>query len=139
MTRVCENILIALVGDNAPDSTREVSFHRNWENTEYFEISMKLMQNLNEPFLWLARELTGENDLHFVDPPAPFHEDFDDDDHDDERDSSDVLMTFLDSEKESLKCAPSNFFDWLTGEDIATIADLLVAIRDVDYQEQRAN
>ena len=78
ITRNCRNIPIALIGNNVEATDwkvkrREVTFHQK-ERPGVFGNSMKLMHNLNKPFLWLARELTGDNNLHFVDPPTPFDE-----------------------------------------------------------------
>nr|QBK90331.1 MAG: Ras family GTPase [Pithovirus LCPAC103] len=52
-----------------------VDFHRRLERehripTAYYDISVKNNQNLEEPFLWLARQLTGHRDLCFVETPT---------------------------------------------------------------------
>jgi hypothetical protein len=44
---------------------REISFHRR-KNFQYYEISAKSNFNLEKPFLYLARRLTG----YSLDPPA---------------------------------------------------------------------
>ena len=36
----------------------------------YYEISAKLKQNFEKPFLGLARQLLGDDQLHFVGNPA---------------------------------------------------------------------
>ncbi len=36
----------------------------------YYEISAEENYNLDKPFLWFARKLTGDNGLHFIQAPA---------------------------------------------------------------------
>jgi GTP-binding nuclear protein Ran len=37
---------------------------------QYYDISAKSNYNFEKPFLWLARKLSGDNALHFVEAPA---------------------------------------------------------------------
>jgi len=73
ITRVCENIPIVLAGhkaskDSVPKvKTNQITFHRK-KNMQYYETT----KSFNEkPFLWLARKLSGDNQLHFVEAPQP--------------------------------------------------------------------
>ncbi|CAK9133974.1 unnamed protein product, partial [Ilex paraguariensis] len=52
LCRVCENIPIVLCGN------------------KYYEISAKSNYNFEKPFLYLARKLAGDPNLHFVESPA---------------------------------------------------------------------
>eukprot|EP00605_Chrysophyceae_sp_TOSAG23-4_P001955 GSChrysophyteH1.ASY1.ANO1.2166.1 assembled CDS len=52
ITRVCENIPIVLCGN------------------KYFEISAKVNYNFEKPFIWIARKLSGNPSLTFVEAPA---------------------------------------------------------------------
>lgn len=74
LTRVCENIPIVLVGNKVEIKDRKVkakmiTFHRK-KNLQYYDISAKSNYNFEKPFLWLARKLSGDNSLHFVQAPA---------------------------------------------------------------------
>mmetsp|Transcript_4122 Transcript_4122/g.6379 ORF Transcript_4122/g.6379 Transcript_4122/m.6379 type:complete len:213 (+) Transcript_4122:56-694(+) len=74
LTRVCENIPIVLCGNKVDIKDRKVkakqiTFHRK-KNLQYFEISAKGNYNFERPFLWLARKLSGDNSLRFVEAPA---------------------------------------------------------------------
>ncbi|CAB9505007.1 binding nuclear protein Ran1A [Seminavis robusta] len=74
LTRVCENIPIVLTGNKVEIKDRKVkakqiTFHRK-KNLQYFDISAKSNYNFEKPFLWLARKLAGDNQLHFVEAPA---------------------------------------------------------------------
>mmetsp|Transcript_37731 Transcript_37731/g.118129 ORF Transcript_37731/g.118129 Transcript_37731/m.118129 type:complete len:144 (-) Transcript_37731:96-527(-) len=74
LTRVCENIPIVLVGNKVEIKDRKVrakaiTFHRK-KNLQYFDISAKSNYNFEKPFLWLARKLTGDQNLQFVEAPA---------------------------------------------------------------------
>ena len=44
-------------------------FHRK-KNLQYYDISAKSNYNIEKPFLWLARKLTGDHNLEFVAMPA---------------------------------------------------------------------
>ena len=75
LTRVCENIPIVLTGNKVEIKDRKVkakqiTFHRK-KNLQYYDISAKSNYNFEKPFLWLARKLCGDNNLHFVEAPAP--------------------------------------------------------------------
>jgi GTP-binding nuclear protein Ran len=74
LTRVCENIPICLVGNKVEIKDRKVkakqiTFHRK-KNLQYYDISAKSNYNFEKPFLWLARKLSGDNSLSFVEAPA---------------------------------------------------------------------
>jgi len=74
LTRVCENIPIVLTGNKVEIKDRKVkakqiTFHRK-KNLQYYDISAKSNYNFEKPFLWLARKLSGDNNLHFVEAPA---------------------------------------------------------------------
>lgn len=74
LTRVCENIPIVLVGNKVEIKDRKVkakqiTFHRK-KNLQYYDVSAKSNYNFEKPFLWLARKLAGDNQLHFVEAPA---------------------------------------------------------------------
>merc|ERR1719313_2315360 len=74
LVRVCENIPICLVGNKVDVKDRKVkakqiTFHRK-KNLQYYDISAKSNYNFEKPFLWLARKLCGDNNLHFVESPA---------------------------------------------------------------------
>ena len=74
LTRVCENIPIVLTGNKVEIKDRKVkakqiTFHRK-KNLQYYDISAKSNYNFEKPFLWLARKLSGDNTLHFVEAPA---------------------------------------------------------------------
>merc|ERR1719232_1656633 len=74
LTRVCEQIPIVLVGNKVDVRDRKVkakqiTFHRK-KNLQYYDISAKSNYNFEKPFLWLARKLSGDNALHFVEAPA---------------------------------------------------------------------
>ncbi|KAJ2613503.1 small GTPase rana [Coemansia reversa NRRL 1564] len=74
LVRVCENVPIVLCGNKVDIKERKVkaktiTFHRK-KNLQYYDISAKSNYNFEKPFLWLARKLTGEPDLEFVEAPA---------------------------------------------------------------------
>ena len=74
LTRVCENIPIVLCGNKVEIKDRKVkakqiTFHRK-KNLQYYDISAKSNYNFEKPFLWLARKLSGDNHLHFVEEAA---------------------------------------------------------------------
>ncbi|KAJ1873227.1 GTP-binding nuclear protein gsp1/Ran [Coemansia sp. RSA 990] len=74
LVRVCENIPIVLCGNKVDIKERKVkaktiTFHRK-KNLQYYDISAKSNYNLEKPFLWLARKLTGEPNLEFTEAPA---------------------------------------------------------------------
>jgi GTP-binding nuclear protein Ran len=74
LTRVCGDIPMVLCGNKVDIKDRklmakQMTFHRK-KNLPYFDISAKSNQNLEKPFLWLARKLSGDDQLHFVGAPA---------------------------------------------------------------------
>merc|ERR1711935_869265 len=74
LVRVCDSIPIVLVGNKVDVKDRKVkakqiTFHRK-KNLQYYDISAKSNYNFEKPFLWLARKLSGDNQLHFVEAPA---------------------------------------------------------------------
>ena len=74
LTRVCDNIPIVLCGNKVEIKDRKVkakqiTFHRK-KNLQYYDISAKSNYNFEKPFLWLAKKLSGDNQLHFVEAPA---------------------------------------------------------------------
>mmetsp|Transcript_7522 Transcript_7522/g.27618 ORF Transcript_7522/g.27618 Transcript_7522/m.27618 type:complete len:224 (-) Transcript_7522:250-921(-) len=74
LCRVCENIPIVLCGNkvdvkNRQVKAKQVAFHRK-KNLQYYEISAKSNYNFEKPFLYLARKLTGDPNLHFVEAVA---------------------------------------------------------------------
>lgn len=46
-----------------------ITFHRK-KNLQYYDISAKSNYNFEKPFLWLAKKLSGDNALLFVESPA---------------------------------------------------------------------
>jgi Ras family len=71
---VCEGIPIVLCGNkvdvkNRQVKPKQVTFHRK-KNLQYHEISAKSNYNFEKPFLYLARKLTGDATLHFVEQVA---------------------------------------------------------------------
>jgi GTP-binding nuclear protein Ran len=44
---------------------KSITFHRK-NNMQYYDISARSNYNFEKPFLWLARKLTGKDDLAFV-------------------------------------------------------------------------
>ena len=48
---------------------KQVTFHRK-KNLQYHEISAKSNYNFEKPFLYLAKKLTGDPTLHFVEELA---------------------------------------------------------------------
>ena len=74
ITRVCENIPIVLCGNKVEIKDRKVkakqiNFHRK-KNLQYYEISAKVNYNFEKPFVWLAKKLSGDSTLQFVEAPA---------------------------------------------------------------------
>nr|XP_043627956.1 GTP-binding nuclear protein Ran1A-like [Erigeron canadensis] len=72
--RVCENIPIVLCGNKVDVTHRrvkakQVTYHRK-KNLQYYEISVKINYNFEKPFLYLARKLARDPNLHFVESPA---------------------------------------------------------------------
>jgi len=77
VTRVCGNIPIVLCGNKVDIKDRKVkvkhiTFHRKKENTMYKDISAKSNYNVEKPFLWFARKVSGDGKLFFVAPLAVY-------------------------------------------------------------------
>jgi GTP-binding nuclear protein Ran len=73
LTRMCENIPI-VIGGNKFDleckvTAKQITFHRK-KNLQYYDMSAKLNYNLEKPFLYLIRKLSGDHTLCFVEAPA---------------------------------------------------------------------
>ena len=74
LIRVCGTIPIVLCGNKVDINERKIMadqmtfIQRN--HLQYYDISVKDNYNCKEPFLWLARMLTGDDQLHFVEAPA---------------------------------------------------------------------
>lgn len=74
LVRVCENIPIVLCGNKVDVKERKVkaktiTFHRK-KNLQYYDISAKSNYNFEKPFVWLARQLSGNKNLELVSAPA---------------------------------------------------------------------
>jgi len=74
VVRVCERIPIVLVGNKVDVMERQVkakmiTFHRK-KNLQYYDVSAKSNYNFEKPFLYLARRLSGDNNLQFVAAPS---------------------------------------------------------------------
>ncbi|PWZ08329.1 GTP-binding nuclear protein Ran-1 [Zea mays] len=74
LCRVCENIPIVLCGNkvdvkNMQVKAKQVTFYRK-KSLQYYEVSAKSNYNFEKPFLYLARKLAGDSNLHFVETPA---------------------------------------------------------------------
>lgn len=74
LTRVCEQVPIVLVGNKVDIKERKVkakqiTFHRR-HGLQYYDISAKSNYQFEKPFLWLARRLSGDSQLTFVEAPV---------------------------------------------------------------------
>merc|ERR1711916_417966 len=75
IVRVCDTAIpVVLVGNKVDVRDRKVkakfiTFHRK-KNLQYYDPSAKNNYNFERPFLYLARKLTDEPDLTFVEAPA---------------------------------------------------------------------
>ncbi|KAH3743332.1 blast:GTP-binding nuclear protein Ran [Pelomyxa schiedti] len=74
LVRVCENIPMVLCGNKVDVKDRKVrpkqiNFHRK-KNLQYYDVSAKSNYHFEKPFLWLARRLTGNPNLQFVEETA---------------------------------------------------------------------
>lgn len=70
---VCPDIPIVLCGNKVDCKDRtvklsDIQFHRK-KQIQYYDISAKSNYNFEKPFLYIARELVGEN-LNFIESPA---------------------------------------------------------------------
>jgi len=73
LVRVCDTIPIVLVGNKVDSKERKVKpkdifFHRR-KNLQYFDISARSNYNFEKPFLYILRQLVGQN-LEFREMPA---------------------------------------------------------------------
>jgi len=79
IVRVCDQIPMVLVGNKVDVKDRQVKaknilFHRK-KNLQYYDLSARSNYNFEKPFLWLARRLSGRQELVFqeeVTKPADF-------------------------------------------------------------------
>ena len=74
LVRVCENIPIVLCGNKIDVKDRKlkaksITFHRK-NNMQYYDISARSNYNFEKPFLWLAKKLAGNENIHFVCTPT---------------------------------------------------------------------
>ena len=74
LIRVCEQVPIVLVGNKVDIKERKVkakqiTFHRR-HGLQYYDISAKSNYQFEKPFLWLARRLSGDSQLVFVEAPV---------------------------------------------------------------------
>jgi GTP-binding nuclear protein Ran len=70
LTRVCEKVPIVLVGNKADVKERKLKasniiFHRK-RNLQYYDVSAKSNYQYEKPFVWLMRQLSGDDNLHLV-------------------------------------------------------------------------
>lgn len=68
--RVCDEIPIVLCGNKVDEKDRvvkpkQITFHRK-KNLQYYDISAKTNYNYEKPFLFLARKVTRQPNLRFV-------------------------------------------------------------------------
>ena len=80
ISRICKDIPIVLTGNKVEIKDRKVKVKVKVDKIlsafclkkemPYYEISAKLKQNFEKPFLGLARQLLGDDQLHFVGNPA---------------------------------------------------------------------
>ena len=71
---ICDAIPIVLVGNKVDIKDRKVKakqilYHRR-HNLQYFDVSAKSNYQFEKPFIWLARKLTNDANLVFVEAPA---------------------------------------------------------------------
>ena len=74
LIRIYKDIPIVLTGNKVDFADRKVkakqiAYHRK-KNMQYFDISAKANYNIEKVFLCLARKLSGDDQLHFVESPA---------------------------------------------------------------------
>ena len=74
VTGLCNNIPCVLVGNNCDlkqeTSENEITRFLGWNPKDYCKISVRRNINCKEPFLCLARKLTGDDTLQFLTEPA---------------------------------------------------------------------
>mmetsp|Transcript_59370 Transcript_59370/g.68771 ORF Transcript_59370/g.68771 Transcript_59370/m.68771 type:complete len:128 (-) Transcript_59370:158-541(-) len=74
VVRVCENIPICLVGNKVDVKDRKVkaksiTFHRK-KNLQYYDMSTTANYNIEKPFIWLLKKLTGDASLALTRNPT---------------------------------------------------------------------
>ncbi len=74
-TKRFRDIPVFLAGNKAEIKDRKIrdqhiQFFRNQPNVKYHDISVKTNHHLEVPFLYLARKLSKDHQLHFVEAPA---------------------------------------------------------------------
>jgi GTP-binding nuclear protein Ran len=74
LVRVCPPMPIVLCGNKVDVKDRKVkpkdiTYHRR-KMLQYYDISAKSNYNFEKPFLYIARKLTGVEDLRFTEMPA---------------------------------------------------------------------
>ena len=73
LTRHCGNIPIVLCGNKVEIRDRkikakQIAFSRKRMNAQYYDMSVHRNYNLEKPFLWITRRLSGDASLFFVSP-----------------------------------------------------------------------
>jgi GTP-binding nuclear protein Ran len=77
IVRVCETKIPVVLCGNKVDckdrrvKPKDIHFHRK-KNLQYYDISAKSNYNFEKPFLYIAGQLTGQKNIHFVAAPALF-------------------------------------------------------------------
>lgn len=73
LTRLCENIPIVIVGNKVDlkrkVTAKQITFHRK-KNLQYYDMSAKKNYNLEKPFLYLIRKLSGDHTLCLLEAPV---------------------------------------------------------------------
>jgi len=74
IVRVCDPIPTVICGNKVDIKERAVkpkniTFHRK-KNLQYYDISARSNYNFEKPFLYLARKLTGAQNLEFIEAPS---------------------------------------------------------------------
>ncbi len=64
VVKVFPNIPIVLCGNKSEFVKYDIKFR----NIKYYNMSCKSNQNIKEPFLYLLRKITGNNELNFIEP-----------------------------------------------------------------------
>lgn len=70
IVRICDNIPMVLLGNKIDDANRKVkpkmiTFHRK-KNLQYYDISAKSNYQIEKPFIYIMRKLTGDPNLQLV-------------------------------------------------------------------------
>lgn len=72
LVRVCGDIPIVLCGTKVDEKDRKVKPDQITSHLQYYDISTKTNYNYDKPFLYLARRVTNQQNLTFVEAPALF-------------------------------------------------------------------